>query len=715
MSPRIPQIEKDAPQRATGVEVGYSSDRPTVSVVIVNYNVRDFLSQALRSLERSAEGLDVEIFVVDNNSVDGSVDMVLRDFPHVRLIRNDRNVGFSRANNQAIRQAAGQYLFILNPDTILQEDTLRVMVDHLDEHPECGAVGCQILNPDGSFAPESRRAFPTPRVAFYRISGLSRLFPQSPVFGRYNMTFLPRDEEAEVDALSGSCMMVRHAALLTSLSTWQSLDEEHRSDIAHGRVPADDSFATDGAGLFDEDFFMYGEDLDWCYRIQQAGWTIRYTPHTRIIHYKGESTKKGELRYVRLFYGAMLRFIEKHFRSRYSRVFALMLRAGIMGRAALTLAGTGLRRSRAAIIDFLIVFACVSVVGLVRSWLADAEFNLSFLGTVAPAYALAVVAGTAFAGGYRRSKRYSARPVVTGAIVGLLVVSAGSFFVKDIAFSRAVVATSFVLILTLLSLKRWLGRGAATDSRRALLVGSRSEAQRLHRMLSRHPAPPFRLEGYVDPESKKYRRGGGALASLGTLNQLRDLVRLQRIDDVVFAADGLSNASTFTVMQQLKDLPVQFRMLVEGREHVIGKASVEDLTLPALVEVEDTIGEGRSELGRRAFELSIAIPTLILLPLLWTLAALSPKDSYLRRVVSRARLLPSVVTGRLGLVGYRDAGDAELAERVGLRPAVFGVAETWGPGRPSSDELSRAYCFYARHQSASLDCSIMLRSLNNRR
>jgi GT2 family glycosyltransferase len=207
--------------------------------------------------------LRVEVFVVDNNSVDGSVEMVARDFPDVTLIRNDENVGFARANNQAIRQARGKYLLILNPDTIVQEDTLRVLVDHLEAHPESGAVGCQILNPDGSFAPESRRAYPTPTVAFYRIVGLSKLFPSSPVFGRYNMTFLPRDEESEVDALSGSCMLVRHAALHVARPTWERLDQQERRCVDQGLMDDVPDITRDGAGLFDEDFFMYGEDLDW--------------------------------------------------------------------------------------------------------------------------------------------------------------------------------------------------------------------------------------------------------------------------------------------------------------------------------------------------------------------------------------------------------------------------------------------------------------------
>ena len=214
-----------------------------VSVVIVNYNVRDFLVQAIRSIEQASSRLSSEIWVVDNNSVDDSVETVRQEFPDVHLIANTDNAGFGVANNQAIRRCRGDYVLILNPDTIVQEDTLETMVAFMEERPDCGALGCRILNPDGSFAPESRRAFPTPDIAFWRMTGLGKLFPRSRRFGGYNMTYLAIDEAAEVDALSGSCMLVRREALI----------------------------GPRGAGLFDEDFFMYGEDLDLCFRIQQAG------------------------------------------------------------------------------------------------------------------------------------------------------------------------------------------------------------------------------------------------------------------------------------------------------------------------------------------------------------------------------------------------------------------------------------------------------------
>ncbi|MDX1741813.1 MAG: glycosyltransferase family 2 protein, partial [Rhodothermales bacterium] len=255
-------------------------DACDVSVIIVNYNVREFLLQAVESIVRATDGLTVEIIIVDNNSVDGSVEALRRCYPDVRIIENRENVGFGAANNQAIRESTGRFLLILNPDTIVQEDTLDEMVAFMIDHPDAGAVGCRILNPDGTFARESRRAFPTPSVAFYRISGLSRLFPRSPRFGRYNLTHLPENEIAEVDALSGSCMMLRRAALCHARS----------GSSEKPRVP----IPQQPTRLFDEDFFMYGEDLDLCYRIQEDGWKIYYTPATRIIHYKGESTRKGD-------------------------------------------------------------------------------------------------------------------------------------------------------------------------------------------------------------------------------------------------------------------------------------------------------------------------------------------------------------------------------------------------------------------------------------
>ncbi|MBR4645465.1 MAG: glycosyltransferase family 2 protein [Bacteroidaceae bacterium] len=256
-----------------------------LSIVIVNYNVKYHLEQCIRSVQKASEGINADIWVVDNNSSDGSVDYLQAFFQDVHFISNKENVGFSRANNQAIRESESEYVLLLNPDTIVAEDTLKKCIDFLDAHPEVGATGVRMLNADGTFAPESRRGLPTPFTSFCKMTGLSALFPKSRIFGRYYMKYLNPDEANPVDILSGAFNMVRRKAL-------------------------------DEVGLLDEEFFMYGEDIDLSYRLLLGGWQNYYLPYY-ILHYKGESTAKSSFRYVHVFYNAMLIFFNKHFGKRY--------------------------------------------------------------------------------------------------------------------------------------------------------------------------------------------------------------------------------------------------------------------------------------------------------------------------------------------------------------------------------------------------------------
>ncbi len=671
-------------------------DQFDVSVVIVNYNVCEFLEQALRSVERASEGLSVEVFVVDNNSVDDSVEMVEECFPEVRVIANGDNVGFSVANNQAIRQARGAYLLILNPDTIIREDTLTTAVDFFEAHPEAGALGCKILNPDGTFARESRRAFPTPSVAFYRISGLSRLFPKSPRFGRYNMSYLPLDEVAEVDALSGSCMFVRRAAVYD--------DGKGREGEKGG-----------GAGLFDEDFFMYGEDLDWCYRIQQAGWKIYYTPETEIIHYKGESTKKGELRYVRLFYGAMIRFAEKHFHGRYSGLFVTFLRVGVVARAALSVMANTFRQYWLALVELVLVMGVVAGLGGLRSLQTGVAFSSLFYALVAPAYALSTVLGIALAGGYSRRGQLRRRTVWLGTGVAFLLIATLSFFVKDLGFSRIVVLAAFPVSALLLMAVRTVLRRPPPGPRRAVVIGTQAEAERLHQMLADNVHPPFELAGYVTAKGKRRSKGSKqdeALRHLGSLRQVRDIVRLSTISDVVFAANSLSNHTVFRLINQLRDLPVQFRILAEGRSHVIGKASIDDLATPTLLEADETLVKHRSAAAHRLFDLSVASLGLLCWPVIALLSLPFGSKSKLRRLAKRLYLLTSVWAGRRAVVGY--APDGPLPpEETELPLGVFSITEAITTPHPTPAQTNQAFWFYVGNQSASLDWSIILRAIRS--
>jgi len=252
-----------------------------ISIVIVNYNVKYYLEQCLCSVKNAISGLEAEVFVVDNHSTDGSMEYLKPRFPEVTFIENCDNPGFACANNQAIARSSGEYILLLNPDTVVGEESLRTLVFFMDEHPEAGAAGVKMLDGHGVFLPESKRSFPTPWVSFCKIFGLTKIRPGSRVFSRYNLPYLDENEQHEVDVLAGAFMMLRREAL-------------------------------DKAGLLDESFFMYGEDIDLSYRIQAAGYKNYYIPE-RLLHYKGESTRYADLSYVKSFYGAMLIFYRKYY------------------------------------------------------------------------------------------------------------------------------------------------------------------------------------------------------------------------------------------------------------------------------------------------------------------------------------------------------------------------------------------------------------------
>jgi GT2 family glycosyltransferase len=266
-----------------------------ISIVIVSYNVSKLLDECLQSVARALQGIDGEVFVVDNHSVDKTIAMLKEKHPEVKVIANEENVGFSRANNQAIRLSEAEYVLLLNPDTVVYENTLHGVLDFMDKHSEAGGAGVRMLTREGHRAPESRRSIPTPWVAMLKMLGATR---------RYYMSHLSWDEPGQIEAVSGAFFLVRRKAL-------------------------------DQVGLLDEDYFMYGEDIDLSYRLLKGGWQNWYLPYD-IIHYKGESTQKSSFRYVHTFYQAMLIFFRKHY-GHLSIFFALPVKVAIYFRASLAL------------------------------------------------------------------------------------------------------------------------------------------------------------------------------------------------------------------------------------------------------------------------------------------------------------------------------------------------------------------------------------------
>lgn len=269
-----------------------------VSIIILNYNTKQLTLSAIESVYRSETGYRYEIILVDNASTDGTVEAVRKNYPEVRTIVSPTNVGFSRGNNTGIRQACGRYILLLNSDTIMQPDTLEIMVRFMDEHPNVGASGCKIILPDGQLDKACKRGFPTPSASFYYAFGFSKWFPNNPRFTQYQLSHLDSDQDYPVDSLVGAFMLVRREAI-------------------------------DQVGLLDEDFFMYGEDIDWCFRIKQAGRQIYYYPYTHIIHYKGASSSRKPFKIVYEFHRAMFLFHQKHYKQKYNFFINALVYTGI--------------------------------------------------------------------------------------------------------------------------------------------------------------------------------------------------------------------------------------------------------------------------------------------------------------------------------------------------------------------------------------------------
>ena len=284
-----------------------------VAVVVVSYNVRELLRGCLQSVLAQAER--TEVIVVDNASSDCSTEMVKREFAQVRLIKNSGNGGFSHASNQGIASTAAPYVLSLNPDTVLQPGAIGALAGHLDLHPEVGAVGPKIVRPDGSLDLAARRAFPSPSVALFRLTLLSRLFPRHRRLARYNLTDRSSDAEQEIDSGTAACLMFRRAAL-------------------------------EQVGLYDEAFFMYGEDLDLCFRLKAAGWRIVYVPQAVVLHYKGQSSRQRSSAMIREFHRSMWIFFNKHYRRSTPAAVAAMVHVGIEARAIGLLLTNAVRRNK---------------------------------------------------------------------------------------------------------------------------------------------------------------------------------------------------------------------------------------------------------------------------------------------------------------------------------------------------------------------------------
>jgi GT2 family glycosyltransferase len=562
-----------------------------LSVIIVNYNVKYFLQQCLQSVEKACVLVDAEVFVVDNNSSDGSNEMVEELFPNVHLIANKENTGFSKANNQAIRKSKGEYVLLLNPDTIVEEDTFKKVVDFMDNHDDAGGLGVYMIDGKGNFLPESKRGLPTPSVAFYKIFGLSTLFPKSKVFGKYHLGYLDKNKTHEVDVLSGAFMLMRKETL-------------------------------DKVGLLDEDYFMYGEDIDLSYRITKGGYKNYYFADTKIIHYKGESTKKSSVNYVFVFYKAMVIFAKKHFAPGNAALFSFLINMAIWLRAGIAIVKRFIDRIWLPLVDGSLIY--LGMTAIKDYWSINvnvARYPPFFMNVVVPIYIGIWILSAYLNGGYDKPFRFS--KLIRGLLIGTLVILVGyALLPEDLRFSRALIlfgtawacfiAAAIRIVLHYTKIKTFHINEAA--QKRLLIVGDANEVNRILSMLM-IGGNTNRFIGFIGNESNDSEHQNLKSFYLGGLTSFSDIVSIYEINEVIFCGKDLPSSQIMQLMSSVSNSHIEFKIAPPESMFIIGSNSINENGDLYFVDVS-ILNSPTNKRKKRIFDVSVALLFLALSPLL---------------------------------------------------------------------------------------------------
>ncbi len=639
-----------------------------LTVVIVNYNVEHFLEQCLLSVRSAIANIDAEVFVVDNNSVDGSCAMVEEKFPGFTLIENRENVGFSKANNQAIRLAKGRYVLLLNPDTVVEEDTFSQTLAFMDAHPDAGGLGVRMVDGKGRFLPESKRGLPTPWVAFCKISGIYRLFPQSRKLNHYYMGFVGEHETSKVEVLSGAFMLLRKAAL-------------------------------DQVGLLDEQFFMYGEDIDLSWRIVQGGYSNYYVPNSTIIHYKGESTKKGSLNYVFVFYNAMVIFARKHFSEKNARVFTTFINAAIYARAAVAVVRRFFEKVALPLLDFAALIAGLWGIASYYAVWQSKVYEPMLLNASFAAFASVTMVSVFYSGGYDRP--FSIWRLLKGGVISsVLVVLTYAILPEALRFSRAIVLLGVLWMLAYLVFSRgllgWLAPRAFPLARareqRFLVVGSSDEFERIAGLIRQTQAG--------EPEVIRFEAEAEKEQEWNALRErLIETIRVYKADVVIFSGRDLSAANIIELMGHSSDTGVDYKIAPPDSLFMIGSNSI-DTSGDLFMLQTNAVSKPGNRRVKRLFDVGLALLLLLAFPVL---------IGFMKCRLGLFRNVFKVLIGEQTWVGY----DARVPKATGLpriRLGVLSPADELKLERSTRDTIARLNVIYARDYRVNHDLAIVLRN-----
>ncbi len=651
-----------------------------LSVIIVNYNVKEFLKNLIDSIKKASQNLFIEIIVIDNASDDGSVEFIREKIPEIILIANKSNEGFGKANNQGLKIAEGKFILLINPDTLVAEDTFIKMMDFFNANPQAGMAGCKILNPDGTLQLACRRSFPGPWTAFTKVTGLSTIFPKSKLFARYNLTYLDENQTYEVDAISGSFMMLRKEVL-------------------------------DKVGGFDEQFFMYGEDLDLCYRIQKAGFKIYYVHSTQIIHYKGESTKRSVLDETKIFYQAMHLFVKKHLSS--SLIVEMILRFAIAIRTVLAFIGKSKLILLGIILDYLVFNLCLFYaehfyMGIKPEWSGFSKEALVIIYTVP---ALIHITISSFVGCYR-SNNLSISRVFLALILSFPILTSLTFFFKQFAFSRAVVLILYFLSFIFLSLWRLFVKLAFKNlfrtefalQKRTLIVGTDNSSQQLANKLKQRKTELRNIIGIIGGSYAQVGEKIDSFEILGTDQNISKVIRDNKINEVIFSSSALSYTKMMQLVSSLKKENVEFLVVGNDQDFIVGKTAVSILEDIPLFEVKFNISDLKMQIIKKSFDFITALISLIFIyPFIFFYHKISKKESDFINFVLK---IPLVFIGKLSFVGPQN----DLSEHK-IFLGKSGLTGFWYIEQGDQEYQEKLDFYYAKNQNIWMDIEILTKSL----
>jgi len=652
-----------------------------LSVIIVNYNVEFFLEQCLHSVNKAIEGIDAEVFVVDNHSVDGSLRMLQKKFPEIKLIVNSENLGFAKANNQAIQQAKGEYILLLNPDTLVEADTFTKTIAFMDQTTDAGGLGVKMVNGEGAYLPESKRSLPFPNVAFYKIFGLSKLFKKSHRFGKYHLTYLHPDQIHEVEVLCGAFMLLRKSVL-------------------------------DVIGYLDEDFFMYGEDIDLSYRIMKNGFKNYYFPKTRIIHYKGESTKKSSINYVIVFYKAMQIFAKKHFSRKNARLFDAIINLAIWFRASLSITKRVFLKIFIPLLDILFIFGGLFLIASYWEQMIlmpkGSGFPDAFFFIALPIYTLIWILSIYFAGGYKRPVKLEniAKGIIIGTVIILLIYALLS---ENLRFSRAIIVlgTFWVLVVSY-AFRYLLARFHLPNypigkyrMKRVLIIGDHDEVKRLSVLLGTSPMQKefvgfIYYKEYYDEKHKNEE-------FIGNLSHLKDIVTIYKINELIFCGANLSAKEIINIMSDLQDLALEYKIAPSESTYIIGSNSINVLGDMYTLHI-NSIGSKENLRKKRLLDVSFALLLLILYPFCtW----------FVRRKSMFFRNILSILMGQKTWVGYSPLIQKNNNPLPRIRKGVLFSTDILQLNTYNDEIIRQVNTIYAQDYKISTDLQIIIKAFKH--